>query len=178
MAAMTSKYTFPQFWYYPPYFTIQPIAETFEKQKRLWLRLILDWCMCTRTFTIDVHSSKVDVFSNKDIGRYLDVWEKRVFLDALCEQGKGRWVDERKDICLVLWKPIEEWANDIYGWCTRSGDRVILIDDLRDVDDGSEISGLPMEYIVMPAIDILEVRKLVKRFRPKGDASSLGLKIL
>ncbi len=178
---MGSSYTFPQFWYYPPYFTIQPIAETFEKQKRLWVRLILDWCKTTRTFTLDVHSNTVGVFWNKEIDRYLDVWEKRVFLDALCDQGNGQWLDEKKNVCLVLWKTLDAWADDVYAWCRNSGDSVILVDDIGDVEKDSEIYGVPMDHIIMPAVEILEMRKLVKRFAPKqdgGSGGSMGLKIL
>lgn len=176
---MGSSYTFPQFWYYPPYFTIQPIAETFEKQKRLWVRLILDWCKATRTFTLDVQSNTVGVFWNKDIDRYLDVWEKRVFLDELCSQGNGRWLDEEKNVCLVLWKTMDAWADDVYAWCRSSGDKVILVDDIRDVGKDCEVYGVPMDHIIIPAVEILETRKLVKRFAPKlGTRESVGLKIL
>lgn len=175
---MASSYTFPEFWQYPPYFTIQPIAETFEKQKRLWLRLIVDWCKSTKTFTLDVHNDKVEVFSNKRIDRCLDVWEKRLFLDALCEQGSGRWLDGGKNVCLILWKPLDAWAEDIYTWCTKSGDTIILLDDLLDVREDSEIFGLPMDHIIVPAVEILEKKHLVKTFTPRSHGTSLGLKIL
>lgn len=175
---MDSTYIFPKFWYYPPYFTVQPIAETFEKQKRLWSRLILDWCKSTRTFLIDVHDDRVRVFSNKEIERHLDLWEKRVFLDALCEEGKGQWLDDRKDVCLVMWKSIDAWADDIYAWCKRSGETVILVDDLVDVEQGCDVYGLPLNDIIMPALEVLEGRRQVKRFNPKSDTKAVGIKIL
>ena len=37
-------YAFPPFYRYPPYFTVQPVAETFNKQKDLWSSLILSYC--------------------------------------------------------------------------------------------------------------------------------------
>ncbi|KAM1404909.1 hypothetical protein ACFX2I_013351 [Malus domestica] len=34
----------PQFFNYPPYFTLQPVRETRKKQIQLWNNLILDYC--------------------------------------------------------------------------------------------------------------------------------------
>lgn len=175
---MESTYSFPQFWYYPPYFTVQPIAETFEKQKRLWSKLILDWCKTTRTFIIDIHSENTRVFSNKSIDRHLDAWERRLFLDVLCEEGKAQWLDDRKDVCLILWKSIEAWADDIYAWCKLTGETVILVDDLADAQQGSDIHGLPSDHIILPAVSVLERRRLVKRFTPKSGKKAMGIKIL
>ena len=58
--ASSRPYVFPQFYQYAPYFTVQPVAETFSKQKELWSSLILSYCMCSnktlllpRTLAVD-----------------------------------------------------------------------------------------------------------------------------
>lgn len=45
--ASSRPYVFPQFYQYAPYFTVQPVAETFSKQKELWSSLILSYCTCS-----------------------------------------------------------------------------------------------------------------------------------
>lgn len=62
-------FEFPEFWEYPPYFTVQPVPETFEKQKDLWCGLILRYCKHTRTFIVDVHDEDFVLFRNKKIDR-------------------------------------------------------------------------------------------------------------
>jgi ESCRT-II complex subunit VPS25 len=91
-----------------------------------------------------------------DVG-HLDRGEKRVFLDALVEDGKAIWVD-KKDICLILWKSVDEWADSVYSWCKNTAESVILVDDLCGHNGemkGSDISGLPM-VLVAPVIACLE----------------------
>lgn len=177
----TNGFDFPEFWEYPPYFTIQPVPETFHKQKELWCGLILRYCKHTRTFIIDVHDEDLVLFRNKKIERtyallcacfvhvlahnqsicghvgHLDRGEKRVFLDALVEDGKAIWVD-KKDTCLILWKSVGVWADSVYSWCKNTGESVILVEDLCRHDgemQGSDISGLPMALVV-PVITCLE----------------------
>jgi hypothetical protein len=65
------------------------------------------------------------------------------------EDGKAIWVD-KKDICLILWKSVDEWADSVYSWCKNTAESVILVDDLCGHDgemQGSDISGLPMALV-------------------------------
>ena len=55
--ASSSSFAFPDFWSYPPYFTLQPIPETQQKQKALWRSLILSYCRHHRAFTVDVDAT-------------------------------------------------------------------------------------------------------------------------
>lgn len=64
------SFTFPEFWNYPPYFTLQPIPETQQKQKQLWRSLILAYCRHHRIFLLDVDTSpEVPLFTNPAINR-------------------------------------------------------------------------------------------------------------
>jgi ESCRT-II complex subunit VPS25 len=54
MAASDKSFVFPEFWSYPPYFTLQPIPETRQKQKELWSSLILSYCRHHKIFQINV----------------------------------------------------------------------------------------------------------------------------
>jgi len=77
-------FAYPEFWNYPPYFTLQPVAETQEKQKALWRGLILNYCQSTRTFRIRVDDEKFEPFHNRviDSESFLCRW--------WCEMGKSR----------------------------------------------------------------------------------------
>lgn len=88
---------------------------------------------------------------------HLDRGEKRLFLDALVDQGKAIWVD-KKDRCLILWKSVDEWADSVYSWCKDVNESVILVEDLCRHDgemQGSDVSGLPAA-LVAPVIACLE----------------------
>ncbi|KAB1200110.1 Vacuolar protein sorting-associated protein 25 [Morella rubra] len=47
------NFKLPQFFNYPPYFTLQPVRDTRDKQVQLWKDLILDYCRTQKLFVID-----------------------------------------------------------------------------------------------------------------------------
>lgn len=69
MANRSADYTFPEQWNYPPYFTLQPVAETREKQNELWRSLLVGYCKAKRIFMIHIDDEKFEPFYNKRIGR-------------------------------------------------------------------------------------------------------------
>lgn len=70
MTETSTSFTYPEFWFYPPYFTIQPIKETQQKQKELWRDLILRYCRQHRIYTIENdESDDFPPFNNPAINR-------------------------------------------------------------------------------------------------------------
>jgi ESCRT-II complex subunit VPS25 len=70
----SNSFVFPEFWSYPPYFTLQPIPETQQKQKELWRSLILSYCRHHRLFQINVDDAaaqQTPPFANPAIKRTL-----------------------------------------------------------------------------------------------------------
>ncbi|KAK4747987.1 hypothetical protein SAY87_014573 [Trapa incisa] len=53
----------PPFFNYPPYFTLQPVRDTREKQIQLWKDLILDYCKTQKIFIIGLEE-EFPLFSN------------------------------------------------------------------------------------------------------------------
>uniref|UniRef100_A0A0D3A496 4-coumarate--CoA ligase n=1 Tax=Brassica oleracea var. oleracea TaxID=109376 RepID=A0A0D3A496_BRAOL len=62
----------PQFFNYPPYFTLQPVRDTREKQIQLWKELILDFCKSQKVFLIGVEED-FPLFSNSAIDRMFPI---------------------------------------------------------------------------------------------------------
>ncbi len=75
MATATAPATFewPEFYSFPPFFTLQPVEETRKKQLDMWVSLVVDWCRAVKL--TEIHASeadKMEVFANKAIGRKLN----------------------------------------------------------------------------------------------------------
>jgi ESCRT-II complex subunit VPS25 len=58
----SSDFAFPDFFDYPPYFTVQPTPETFRKQRELWKSLVL---RCARASAWAPHSSSSRLISSR-----------------------------------------------------------------------------------------------------------------
>eukprot|EP00877_Chromochloris_zofingiensis_P006531 jgi/Chrzof1/2130/Cz11g03200.t1 len=166
---MAGRDTFlwPFFYQYPPFFTLQPIKETRDKQSALWCSLILSYCKYHRVYVLGT-SQDLPLFNNKDISRKLSSEAIQAFLNDLTTQGNAKWLDPQKKQCLILWKKIDEWAQVIADWAHSYGvhDTVMLLDELSSGDDvtGTELEGLHREVLIQ-ALKLLEDKGKVKLFK-------------
>ncbi|CAD7695007.1 unnamed protein product [Ostreobium quekettii] len=101
-------FTFPFFHEYPPYFTLQPVKETKDKQCQLWGALILSYCKHYKIYVLsaDGAGDETALFKNDKINRKLNTEARRAFFDYLVVQGNGVWLDQSQQQFLVLWKKV------------------------------------------------------------------------
>ncbi|PPR97006.1 hypothetical protein GOBAR_AA23666 [Gossypium barbadense] len=110
----------PHFFNYPPYFTLQPVRETREKQIQLWKELILDYCRIQKIFVIRLEE-EFPLFSNSVVERTLSHEAREAFLSALVAEGRAEWLDKGRRNCLILWHRIQEWADIIVNFVKDNG---------------------------------------------------------
>ena len=119
---MATEFSYPSFWSYPPYFTLQPISETREKQVSSWTDLILQYCRAKKKFMISIDQedkSQEDYFEpfrNEAVDRELPVPARAVMLQRLVDEGRGQWLDGDKRICIIWWRNLDDWAEDVQRW--------------------------------------------------------------
>ncbi len=72
------SFEFPAVWSLPPFFTLQPVEETKQKQTIMWIDLIIQFQKHTRSKSISVHSP---IFTNKNIDRknQVDILNLKIF---------------------------------------------------------------------------------------------------
>eukprot|EP00898_Chlorokybus_atmophyticus_P005930 jgi/Chlat1/6338/Chrsp44S05905 len=166
-------FTFPFFYHYPPYFTLQPVRETRDKQRALWKELILRYCRHARLFVLDIEDDEAatnaaPLFANNSIDRKLSNEARQEFLDALVAEGRAEWLDKSRRKCLVLWRTVDEWANIIYTWVRDSAlaDSVVTLDEMISGDDtiGTELHGMDRAMLVR-ALRFLQDRGKARMFK-------------
>ncbi|GLT80620.1 hypothetical protein SLA2020_520510 [Shorea laevis] len=148
----------PQFFNYPPYFTLQPVRETREKQVQLWKELILEYCRTQKIFVIGLEE-EFPLFSNPEIERSLSHEAREAFLSALVSDGRAEWLDKGRRKCLILWHRIQDWAEIIINFVKENGleDSVMTVEEIRSGIEsrGTELHGLD-RIILMRALKLLE----------------------
>ncbi|KAI3733639.1 hypothetical protein L6452_13087 [Arctium lappa] len=149
---------FPHFFNYPPYFTLQPVRETQEKQIQLWKELILDYCRMQKIFVINVEEVFL-LFSNPAIERSLNHEARVAFLSALVSDGRAEWTDKSHRQCLILWHRIKDWADIILRFVKENGleESVMTVEEIRSGIEsrGTEIHGME-RMVLMRALKVLE----------------------
>mmetsp|Transcript_45525 Transcript_45525/g.87042 ORF Transcript_45525/g.87042 Transcript_45525/m.87042 type:complete len:178 (-) Transcript_45525:1465-1998(-) len=174
-----SNFVLPAFYSYPPYFTLQPVADTREKQVKLWMDLILQYCRYHKIFVINVKEG-FPLFSNEEIHRRLNQEAQGVIINALVAGGRAEWMDKGHCRCLVLWRTIADWADLLHSWARDRAilDEAMTVEELRSGDEtrGTEFYGMS-EELLLRAIKFLEKQDKAKLFA--GDSSEeLGVKFL
>ncbi|PHU28750.1 Vacuolar protein sorting-associated protein 25 [Capsicum chinense] len=133
------EFKLPNFFNYPPYFTLQPVRETREKQIQLWKELIIDFCRTQKIFVIGLEED-FPLFSNPASERSLSYEAREAFLSALVSDGRAEWMDKGHRKCLVLWHRIQDWADLIVKFVKEYGleDSVMTVEEIRS---GTESRG-------------------------------------
>ncbi|XP_044462120.1 vacuolar protein sorting-associated protein 25-like isoform X2 [Mangifera indica] len=148
----------PAFFNYPPYFTLQPVRDTREKQVQLWKELILDYCRTQKIFVIGLEE-EFPLFSNPVIERSLSNEAREVFLSALVSEGRAEWLDKGHRKCLILWHRIQDWADIILSFAKDNGleDSVTTLEEIRTGIEsrGTELHGMD-RTVLMRALKLLE----------------------
>ncbi|XP_027085020.1 vacuolar protein sorting-associated protein 25-like isoform X1 [Coffea arabica] len=152
------EFKLPHFFNYPPYFTLQPVRDTREKQVQLWKELIIEYCRAQKVFIIGLEED-FPLFSNRAIERSLSHEARVAFLSALVSDGRAEWTDKGHKKCLILWHRIQEWADLIVHFVKENGleDNVTTVEEIRSGTEsrGTELYGIDRS-VLMRALKLLE----------------------
>jgi len=168
----TEDFEYPEFYSFPPFFTIQPVSATRQKQLSLWRTLILNYHTHHRLKTMVVHDCPL--WNNSEINRRLAPEALRDVVADFVKSGHGEWEDEGvKTRVRILWRRPEQLASDVYDWAVREG-FVGSVCTLYELHSGEDVEGMSFqgadEELIRRALAILEDQGKCTVF--KGDTSS------
>ena len=137
----------PPFYGFKPFFTLQPVAATREKQLKLWRDLIVDYHRSMRRYRM-ADPTKFELFRNQDIDRQLNLEGIKSVIASLIESGLAEWEDQSANeednsgALLIMFKRSETLASEIYEWATNEnliGNVATIYEMTADEDEhGSE----------------------------------------
>ena len=84
--AELSAYNPPEFWSFKPFFTLQPVTATREKQLKLWRELILEYCVHKNLHRLI--PSDFPFFRNAAIDRVLSAESINVVVNFVIKSGE------------------------------------------------------------------------------------------
>lgn len=155
---MSEPFTFPAFFSYPPYFTLQPNKDTQTKQVELWKQLLLQYSKAKRKYKYYLTEDACAPFHNPSIQRSLSLEGRQAVCRALIAEGKAEWASKDCTVVLVTLQPVKQWADTILTVVrTRFTTSIVMVEELHSGEDahGTELEGLP-EELVRKALKVLE----------------------
>ncbi|CAM9345686.1 unnamed protein product [Ascophyllum nodosum] len=147
----------PAFYTFPPFFTLQPVLATREKQIRLWCDMVLRWH----------HSRKEYAFAWKDwplwenasIGRKLGEEGATAVVQELIRTGHAEWSDAGKSMVILMWHSADEIAAKLFDF-VRKHDMIGSVFTVYELHQGDEVSGTDFfgmdEGLFRKALAVLE----------------------
>ena len=179
------SFQFPDFYHFPPFFTIQPVLNTREKQFALWRDLILRYHTEKKLKIMKLYDCPL--WKNNTIHRQLDENDILFIVEDFVRHGNGEWVNEnnddnknnnRKTHIRILWRKPEQLALDIYTWAENNGyagsGSTGGICTLYELHSGEDIHGMSFqgadEELLLRALQILQQQGKCTIFQ--GDTSS------
>ncbi|CAM9550504.1 unnamed protein product [Choristocarpus tenellus] len=156
----------PEFYNFPPFFTIQPVLATREKQLRLWCDLVLRWHHTRKEYNFAWKNWPV--WENTSIRRTLNGEGAMLVVLELIRTGHAEWKDSGKSIVTLMWQSPDEIAGKLYDFARRNGmiGSVFTVYELHQGDDvqGTEFFGMD-EGLFRKALGILEKRGRAEIFQ-------------
>lgn len=124
----------------PPFYTLQPVLATRQKQLKLWTQVLVNFQKQKRRSLLHVHDDDAneELFSNAKIKRRsvccvrvcvlmyaralgrLSEAGIRAVMEEMVKEGFGLWQDASHTTLVTSWKRFEEWSNLIYKWVRRT----------------------------------------------------------
>ena len=162
---------YPEFYNFPPFFTIQTVLASREKQLALWRQLILRYHTHHKLKTLVLHDCPL--WKNTAIDRQLHYPDEvMTVVEDFVQAGHGEWLED-KTACRILWRQPHELAEDIYQWAQMHG-HIGSVCTLYELHSGEDVNGTSFEGVdeelLRRALKILEDRGKCTVFQ--GETSS------
>lgn len=196
---MDAAATYPAIHAFPPFYTRQPHAETWQRQCSLWCDIVVQHCRATHTYVLAMGDAAVSQngdsarlpatcppFANHVIGRSLPAEVREAVACALIERGQAAWADDARAALIVFWRPLSELAEAVLAHVRRehfstTGGAVLTAFELfEDCDDAGPADAV---FRGMPSAAALHLVRWMERRGdvavigdPAGSFSTLGLK--
>lgn len=164
-----SSFTSPAFYSFKPFFTLQPVAQTREKQLKLWRELIISYYANTSNGSRMVDPFSFPLFRNDEIERSLNRAGIESVVDSLIDHKFAEWEDSSQPWqcpLLVYSVSIDTVASEIMKFaeaqCWTGGNSV---NTMYEIMHGEEYLDSPFkEYdkvILHKALHLLQGQKKI-----------------
>ncbi|KHJ33688.1 putative vacuolar protein-sorting-associated protein [Erysiphe necator] len=191
MSSQKETFEFPSYYFFPPFFTLQPNTTTKHAQLQKWTMFILSYARHHRLFKLSLSDSlDSELFNHKKLGKRLSREDATEVIEFMRKQGRAEWINSgsskgnsssesagaNSGVFWVWWKNVEEWGEAIADWVDETGQKNMVL-TLYELTEGE--SSLSQEFHGLHS-EILQkaLAKLVKRGKAQvfGQEDQQGVK--
>lgn len=161
----------PEYWSFPPFFTLQPVAETREKQLQMWTAVIVQWAKATNTWSLAPH--QCPLWENAAIARRLSDEGQQAVIAELIRRGHAEWETQGDALhgaggtgrLRIMWKTVTNVANELIEHA-RANNMVGDVFTVYELHSGDDASGTPFHQM-----DPWLLRRAILQLEEQGKAT-------
>ncbi|RDE15209.1 MAG: hypothetical protein C4K49_06555 [Candidatus Thorarchaeota archaeon] len=139
-------------------YQIPPRDEDRDMWMNEWADFVIQW-----TQSKGLHVLSVSAFIKeppfRDMLGKVDAF--RLIGNALVDKGVAEWLDDKKRQLRVYWRPLEEWADLVYGWAIETGNLHLDVKSIIIQEASREFASLP-ERDLHQVMEMLVDRKVAE----------------
>ena len=96
------KYKFPEYFYWPFFFTLQSNGEVRRKQIHMWIDLILKFCQDNKVWKLTPEIFSINLGQNPKINRKLDHKDIEIIFQSLVSVKKAVFINPKKPVDIYI----------------------------------------------------------------------------
>jgi len=134
-------YTFPPYYNYPPFWTLQTNPVSLKQQYQLWESFVTSFVRHLNKFELIVlEVLQTPLFYNSKINRRLTEMNVKAILDYMVTTGHAEWENEFHTRCRILWRTYAEWIDIFCAWAASTGrtNEIFTVFELLDTYEDQE----------------------------------------
>lgn len=149
-------------WVNKPWMYIKPSNPTqLNSWIEGWKTVLLDYCRIFVKHIVNlIEMQREHPFRNQKSGKSLSLPHLTAIVDSMVEEGIAKWLDENKILARIYYKPIDQWADEIYQYLLDSGKAAEVLTFLEFKTMNKEWSSLPDE----------DLKEILRKFVRDGKA--------
>jgi ESCRT-II complex subunit VPS25 len=180
---------FPKSYAFPPFFTLQPTAQTRHAQLVKWSLLTQRYCRHHRLWKLRLPDAlATPLFHNQALNKRLSLRDARAVIDFMASSaegdGRAEWITGggagagagEKVEAWIWWRRPEEWGALIAEWVEGTGQKGVVL-TLYELVEGQETEGQEF-WGLDPEVLRRGLASLVKKGRAQvfGAEDQMGVK--
>ena len=158
------NYTFPEYFKWPFFFTLQKHPETRRKQIEMWIRLVIKFCKDNKVWRLSKSEFYENMGKNPKIRRKLNNEGVDLIFNSLVSEKKAMYVNPKlHDDIFILWKSYEEWEKILCDAAItrQSIEKIETLDFITQAEENAseEYYNMDRDLLIMILQDLAEKGK-------------------
>lgn len=120
-SAKKTTFEYPDYYDYPPFWTLQTNGQTRETQLKLWSNFICAFTKYYKRTEIDLISTlETPLFNNAKLGRKVSQQMAEEIIDSMVKAENAKWLESTKTRVRIIWRTpaqigqlVHEYLHDI-----------------------------------------------------------------